>query len=371
MQVELQKSRIPTRIKPSHTVILTIHKQIPTQQCPACAEEGSVIRIQKPSDCGVVVSALEVVESGLTTLLDCKISAEDIERIIESDELKEHTGKLTPEEKNTLKSILDPAYPLILCCPTGKTPYDRKETEVKWVTIVTKCLQKAFFDRAAADGKAYDAHNFWGSIKDKGDFGIISPHHEHIIRLKKEISDTPAPFAEDYGDLFIGTVDKLQGQEREAVVVSYGISDLEQAITEGEFVYSRNRLNVAITRAKKKCIVFLSDVVLDFPIEALAIDDEDVLKGIDYVCGFRDFMRKKEKDSEIDSCSVAGKLTVYRKRLKANCPADDNEQPDQSNAEPFDDGYYDPVQKMLIEEFFGKTGKQFKYLGGGRYEYDD
>jgi AAA domain-containing protein len=49
----------------------------------------------------------------------------------------------------------------------------------------------------------------------------------------------------------------MQGQECEAVIVSYGVSDVGYAMNEKEFIYSLNRLNVAITRARSKTIVFL------------------------------------------------------------------------------------------------------------------
>ena len=54
-----------------------------------------------------------------------------------------------------------------------------------------------------------------------------------------------------------GTVNKMQGQECEVVIVSYGLADPECAMIEGEFIYSLNRFNVAVTRAKSKCTVFV------------------------------------------------------------------------------------------------------------------
>ena len=104
----------------------------------------------------------------------------------------------------------------------------------------------------------------------------------------------------DRDSLYIGTVDKLQGQEREAVVVSYGISNIEKALSEIEFIYSRNRLNVSITRGKKKTIVILTDVLLDKPIELLDVDDESIEQGISFMCDFDKFMRKTETDTAID-----------------------------------------------------------------------
>lgn len=72
----------------------------------------------------------------------------------------------------------------------------------------------------------------------------------------------------------------MQGQERDHVIVDYGISDEATIQNEIDFIYSRNRLNVSITRfiifhetinylllliprAKKKCILFLAEALLN------------------------------------------------------------------------------------------------------------
>jgi DNA replication ATP-dependent helicase Dna2 len=71
---------------------------------------------------------------------------------------------------------------------------------------------------------------------------------------------------------FVDTVDKMQGQESQAVIVSYGVSDTETALQEAEFIYRLNRLNVAITRAQAKCIVFLPRPLLEPSLELLRHD---------------------------------------------------------------------------------------------------
>jgi superfamily I DNA and/or RNA helicase len=47
----------------------------------------------------------------------------------------------------------------------------------------------------------------------------------------------------------VGTVDKFQGQEAAIVLMSMTTSIAEDVSRELEFLYSRNRLNVAISRA--------------------------------------------------------------------------------------------------------------------------
>ena len=234
------------------------------------------------------------------------------------DEIYELVKELYPngEDNEILAKILDPEYPLVLCCVKGETASDIKQKEVEYVTKLVKALQYLLKNKK---GEEYSSADFWGKSGKNGcgDCGIVSPHHEHISRLKKEIVSDKYPVSpfgspETEDDLFIGTVDKLQGQERQSVIVSYGITDVEQALAESEFVFSRNRLNVAITRAKKKCIVFLTDAVLSYPIEALSYDDPELIDGIDYVCGFRDYM----KDTSIGNSKsiITNSIECYRKK---------------------------------------------------------
>ena len=64
----------------------------------------------------------------------------------------------------------------------------------------------------------------------------------------------------------------MQGQQSWSVIVSYGVSDTETALQEAEFIYGLNRLNVAITRAQAKCMVFLPQPLLEPSLDLLRHD---------------------------------------------------------------------------------------------------
>src|SRR6266436_6303690 len=76
------------------------------------------------------------------------------------------------------------------------------------------------------------------------DIAVISPYDAQVQKLRELLHDV--------GDLEIDTVDGFQGREKEAVVVS-----LVRSNPEGElgFVADIRRINVALTRARKKLIV--------------------------------------------------------------------------------------------------------------------
>jgi uncharacterized protein len=63
----------------------------------------------------------------------------------------------------------------------------------------------------------------------------------------------------------VGTVDKLQGQEAAAVLISMTTSSGEDLPRNIEFLYSRNRLNVAISRARCLSVIFASPRLLEIP----------------------------------------------------------------------------------------------------------
>jgi uncharacterized protein len=61
----------------------------------------------------------------------------------------------------------------------------------------------------------------------------------------------------------VGTVDKFQGQEAAAVLVSMAASDAESAPRGIDFLFEKNRLNVALSRARCLSAVFWSPALLD------------------------------------------------------------------------------------------------------------
>ena len=67
----------------------------------------------------------------------------------------------------------------------------------------------------------------------------------------------------------VGTVDKFQGQEAAIVLVSMVTSSAEDLPRNFEFLYSRNRLNVALSRAQCLAVVIASPKLLDVPCKTI------------------------------------------------------------------------------------------------------
>lgn len=76
------------------------------------------------------------------------------------------------------------------------------------------------------------------------DILIVTPYNAQVGEISKRLPNAR-----------VGTVDKFQGQQAPVVIVSYATSTPEEAPRGMDFLYSLNRLNVAVSRAR--CGVFL------------------------------------------------------------------------------------------------------------------
>ena len=175
-------------------------------------------------------------------------------------------GSGDPGTDALIDAVLDPAYPLVVCVLEDVKATAHNPVEAALVARVVGALR----DRmpVAGDDEFHDEAVF-----------VVSPHHAQIRAVRRSLRAM-----RDWDRLpQIDTVDKTQGQERDAVVISYGVSDVEYALSEREFIYSLNRLNVAVTRARAKSIVFLSRRLLEPPIQAL--DNDIVADGVAFMEG--------------------------------------------------------------------------------------
>uniref|UniRef100_A0A7S4HNP5 DNA2/NAM7 helicase-like C-terminal domain-containing protein n=1 Tax=Vannella robusta TaxID=1487602 RepID=A0A7S4HNP5_9EUKA len=101
--------------------------------------------------------------------------------------------------------------------------------------------------------------------KEKPSVFVVVPHRSQRSSIKQLLEN------EKYQNLNIkaDTVDRMQGQEADIVIVSYLFFDALQVATESEFLFDRRRLNVSISRAEKFCLFIGSESVFDPPVEVL------------------------------------------------------------------------------------------------------
>jgi uncharacterized protein len=85
------------------------------------------------------------------------------------------------------------------------------------------------------------------------DILVVSPYNMQVKLLRRTLS----PGAR------VGTVDKFQGQEAAVVLVSMAASDADTAPRGIDFLFEKNRLNVALSRARCLSVIFCSPALLD------------------------------------------------------------------------------------------------------------
>jgi uncharacterized protein len=84
---------------------------------------------------------------------------------------------------------------------------------------------------------------------------VVSPYNAQVDLLRQSLD------AEGYQDIQVGTVDKFQGREADIVIISLAASTAEDAPRGLEFLLDRNRLNVALSRAKTNSFLVYSPLL--------------------------------------------------------------------------------------------------------------
>jgi uncharacterized protein len=103
---------------------------------------------------------------------------------------------------------------------------------------------------------------------------VVTPYNVQVNYLKSVLPDGSR----------VGTVDKFQGQEAEVVLISMVTSSDEDLPRNIEFLYSRNRLNVAISRARCVAIILASPKLLEIPCQSV-----EQIRLVNTLCWAREY----------------------------------------------------------------------------------
>ena len=94
------------------------------------------------------------------------------------------------------------------------------------------------------------------------DIGVVVPYRaqSRLIRslIRRNLLDS-----ELAGHLVVDTVERMQGQEREVIIVSFATTSAKFAAQMADFLFQPQRLNVAVTRPRTKLILVGSHHMLD------------------------------------------------------------------------------------------------------------
>lgn len=174
----------------------------------------------------------------------------DICRFI-SEEVYE--GRLQPEAENAEQTlILSPdAHPhlrpagLVYVPATHEGCTQRSDEEAQIVvSLYESLLAQRYRDREDRE-RPMTAE----------DILVVAPYNLQVNMLRRILPEGAR----------VGTVDKFQGQEAQVVIISMATSSGETIPRNIEFLYSKNRLNVAISRARCLAILVASPALADIP----------------------------------------------------------------------------------------------------------
>ena len=159
---------------------------------------------------------------------------------------------------------LDPRFPTVVLVHDGPSAATESPFEVEVGARLADLFGRFLRDAA---GMPYGPARFWAD-----GFALISPHRAQNAALRRRLGPSAA-------EPFVETVDRIQGRERDVVVATYAVSDPEFALAEADFIFSPERLNVAITRARSKLVVVVARKLLEIvPPRQETLDKAEVLR---------------------------------------------------------------------------------------------
>ncbi|MDR2700557.1 MAG: AAA family ATPase [Nitrososphaerota archaeon] len=110
--------------------------------------------------------------------------------------------------------------------------------------------------------------------------GVITPHNAQKGLLKNMFTD-------GYSEIRVDTVERYQGGEADFIIISSTVSDPDYVRSESDFLLNLNRINVAISRMKKKIVIVASRSIFEFmPQDAKDYDKALLWRGISQTVGY-------------------------------------------------------------------------------------
>lgn len=158
-----------------------------------------------------------------------------------------YNNQLFPNEKVRTWKVFDEDVPVEFIDTAGTGFFEQvdQETKSSYNKEEAKLLFRHFqiyLDQIQSSGKMDEVQNI----------GIISPYKAQVGLLKDQFDDVYKEDENLMSKVAINTVDSFQGQERDIIYISLVRSNEKGGIG---FLSDTRRMNVAMTRAKKKLVI--------------------------------------------------------------------------------------------------------------------
>lgn len=169
--------------------------------------------------------------------------------------------------------------------PTSSQANEIEAGLVAGLAYVTRqVIAKELNEGKATSKTAYSEDEFFRS-----GIGIVTPHKaQKALVVRKLLELFPKANAEAVFES-VDTVERFQGGERDTIIVSFGVGDTDIIEGEEEFLLQLERTNVAVSRARAKCIVLMpKSLAYHLPTDEKAAETSIALKSyLEEFCGYR------------------------------------------------------------------------------------
>jgi len=152
------------------------------------------------------------------------------------------------------------------------------------VYVTRHAMAKELHEGKSTSKTAYTDNDFF-----KFGIGIVTPHKaQKALVVRKLLELFPMANPEAVFDA-VDTVERFQGGERDTIIVSFGVGDTDIIEGEEEFLLQLERTNVAVSRARAKCIVLMpKSLAYHLPTDEKAAETSIAIKSyLEEFCGQR------------------------------------------------------------------------------------
>lgn len=140
-----------------------------------------------------------------------------------------------------MRTILDPSAPVVLIVHNERESQQSNRFEASIIESIIQGIELGEVD------------------EDSQEVGVVTPHNAQRGRLANSLSRLP-----DAEYISVNTVERFQGEERDAIIFSTTESDPDYIRRASDFILSPHRLNVSLSRMQKKLVIVASESLINF-----------------------------------------------------------------------------------------------------------
>lgn len=150
--------------------------------------------------------------------------------------------------------------------------------------VARHAMAKDLVTGSGTSGEAFTDETFL-----EAGIGIVTPHKAQKALVVRKLAELFPSADPELVFNAVDTVERFQGGERNLIIVSYGVGDTDIIEGEEEFLLQLERTNVAVSRAKAKCVVLMpKSLAYHLPTDQKAAETSIALKSyLEEFCGQR------------------------------------------------------------------------------------